>query len=192
MPSDQAPFEMSALANRFGLALMRFLFAGYFFYLTVLLLSPNPYIWVGSSDANSFLARLYPYAHLISFTLLTLFARFGCQPLPRWLICGSLIAYATATELLQRLIPPRTAEWRDWFQDLAGIAVGMAAAWMLARCWKAWRGPIVQDLCSADGRPVPKILARSPLSDRFLRSNRPDGGDEQAAEKLFPLYSESD
>ncbi|MCC6124897.1 MAG: VanZ family protein [Pirellulales bacterium] len=119
---------------------LRFLFFGYFAYLTLLLLAPNPYRLVGSSAGILvFLSLLYPFAHGISFALLTVFALWAFRALPPVPICGGLSGYAAVTESLQMFIPPRTAEGLDFLQDLAGIAVGMLCSWMLAAGWKMLR-----------------------------------------------------
>lgn len=39
----------------------------------------------------------------------------------------ALLAWGGALELLQGLMPPRSAEWADWFADAVGVAVGAAA-----------------------------------------------------------------
>ena len=133
--------------NRLQMLLLRLLFGGYFAYLTVLLLAPEPYRWVGSSTSILyFLNLLYPFAHSISFAFLTVLALPAFRPLSRPAISVSLSGYAAITELLQKFLPPRTAEWQDWFQDLGGIAVGVLLTWMLATGWKAMRN-VKEEAC---------------------------------------------
>jgi VanZ family protein len=137
-----SPPDHPSITRRWGLWVLRIFFVAYFCYLTILLLSPNPYRWVGSSSSFAELLKmLYPIAHIISFSALSALALVAWHPLPRWGICAGLIVYAAATEVLQMLIPPRTAEWQDWFQDLGGIGVGLLLAWMLALGWKVF-GPL--------------------------------------------------
>jgi len=52
----------------------------------------------------------------------------------------ALLAWGGALELLQGLLPPRSAEWTDWLADAAGIALG-AAAYAVASSWLRPRVP---------------------------------------------------
>ena len=36
-----------------------------------------------------------------------------------------LIAYGVLIEALQSVMPPRTAEWADWFANLCGVIIGL-------------------------------------------------------------------
>jgi VanZ family protein len=139
-PMCKAPVDIASPVNYLQIIIPRLLFVGYFSYLTLLLLTPNPFRLVGSSTRFlHFLDLLSPLAHCISFTFLAALAMLAFRPLARWVICLSLMGYAAATELLQMLIPQRTAEWGDFFQDIAGIALGLGVAWVLAVGWKAMR-----------------------------------------------------
>ena len=52
-------------------------------------------------------------------------------------LLGGLTAYAAATEVLQGLLPiNRHADPRDLVADVAGVLVGLAASWALAR-WRS-------------------------------------------------------
>jgi VanZ family protein len=73
-----------------------------------------------------------PYSHLFSFSVLTVLALAAHAPAPRWVLIAGLIAYGAMTEGLQSLLPPRTAEWADWFQDVAGILAGVVCYYALA------------------------------------------------------------
>jgi VanZ family protein len=147
-PRFQSPMTTISPGVRWHTLAMWSLFFGYFAYLTLLLLAPNPYRWVGSSPGRSyFLSLLYPFAHGISFALLTVFARLAFRALRRVLICVILSGYAAVTEFLQMFFPPRTAELQDFLQDIAGIAVGILSIWILTVGEKTPRN-VPEEACS--------------------------------------------
>lgn len=119
-------------------SLMKIVCLGYLIYLTALLLVADPRrLVVGHGDLPGFLRTLTPVAHLMSFWLLTVLALMARWPAPRWAITVLLVVYAGMTEVAQSLLPPRTAEWGDWLQDLAGIAIGAGLCWVVAICFGA-------------------------------------------------------
>ncbi|HEX6363428.1 MAG TPA: VanZ family protein [Albitalea sp.] len=68
--------------------------------------------------------------HVLAFAALAVAGRFALGPLPRpgrwvWL---ALLPYGMAIELLQTLVPARSAEWSDVLADAVGIAVGLLLA----------------------------------------------------------------
>lgn len=69
---------------------------------------------------------LMPWAHLLSFSVLAALMLMARWPVPQWTVVLGLMLYGAATEIVQSFIPPRTPEWIDWFQDLGGLAVGVA------------------------------------------------------------------
>lgn len=75
---------------------------------------------------------LMPWAHLLSFLTLAVLALSVRWPVPRWGVVLILVLYAGMTEISQGFMPKRTGEWKDWFMDMAGIAVGMAICWVAA------------------------------------------------------------
>jgi VanZ family protein len=106
---------------------MRISFLVYWLYLSILLFSPHPERWIGASgNVPEFLQLLMPFAHILSFTVLSLLTFAACLPLPRWGIFLSLAVYGGATEIIQGFIPPRTPKWADFFRDLGGISIGFA------------------------------------------------------------------
>ena len=110
---------------------MRIVFFVYWVYLSILLFSQHPERWIGTSgNVPEFLQRLMPFAHILSFTVLSLLTFTACLPLPRWSILLLLAIYGGATEIIQGLIPHRTTEWADFFQDLGGVAIGFACFWL--------------------------------------------------------------
>jgi hypothetical protein len=110
---------------------MRLIFLGYFGYLTILLFSRNPMRWVEfPPNMASWVARLMPVAHLLSFLVLTILAAAAQWPLRWWALGAVLGGYAVATELLQGLTATRQTEWSDFFQNCAGIVIGLVASWL--------------------------------------------------------------
>lgn len=104
----------------------------YWIYLSILLFSQHPENWIGTSGRVPMLLQiLMPFAHMLSFSVLSLLIFAACLPLPRWSILLSLAVYGGATEIIQGFIPPRTPEWADWLQDLGGIAIGFACFWLV-------------------------------------------------------------
>jgi VanZ family protein len=111
--------------------LIRVSFVVYLIVLTVLLLAKDPRELVGMPP--TLLAVL---AHLLSFLVLTVLAMAARWPVPGWLVLSCLLAYAGGTELLQGFLGWRTAEWVDFFQDLAGIGLGAAVYWLGRVLWR--------------------------------------------------------
>jgi hypothetical protein len=113
--------------------LLRIVCIGYVVFLTLLLLTADPSRLIGvEGDLPWVLRELLPSAHAISFLVLAVLALTPRWAVPRWGIVLILAIYGGLTEILQGFLPPRTPEWMDWFQDLAGIAAGIAVCWALA------------------------------------------------------------
>jgi VanZ family protein len=112
--------------------IMRIVFVVYWIYLSILLFSQDPTRWVGTpGSVPEFLKMLMPYAHIISFTVLSFLTFAAYLPLPWWGILLTLAIYGGATEIIQGRVPHRTPDWADWFQDLSGVAIGFACFWFL-------------------------------------------------------------
>ena len=106
----------------------RIAFVAYFVLLTALLLTQDPVLIVGAPPTV-----LESVAHLLSFTVLSVLAMAASWARSVWLTGLGLVSYATATELLQGLVSRRTPEWGDWFQDVAGVAIGIGVYWWATR-----------------------------------------------------------
>ena len=114
--------------------LMRGVCVAYLISLTVLLLTSNPARLVGLDYDLPLLVRwLMPAAHFLSFLVLAFLSLVVRWPLPRWGIALLLVVYAGATEMAQSFTVSRAAEWVDWLQDIAGVAVGALSCWILTR-----------------------------------------------------------
>ena len=112
---------------------MRILCIAYLIFLTTLLLTADPMSLIGAREGTPWLLQvLMPYAHLLSFAVLTVLALVARWPAPRWALVILLVVYSGATEIAQSFLPPRTAEWLDWFQNSGGTAIGVAACWSLS------------------------------------------------------------
>ncbi|NQU25988.1 MAG: YdcF family protein [Candidatus Nealsonbacteria bacterium] len=103
----------------------------YLLTLSLLLLCEDPLrpMHVGAG-LLAWLRPLVPVSHLLSFLTLTVLAMAARWPRSRWQAVVLLLAYAGGTELLQGCVADRTPEWVDLFQNVAGIAIGMAL-WLL-------------------------------------------------------------
>ena len=112
---------------------MRAACLSYLILLTALLLVADPMRLIGASgEGLGLLRRFMPVAHLLSFGLLAVLALAARWPIPRWTVVLLLVAYGVLTEIAQSMLPPRTAEWNDWLQDIAGVGVGAALCWVFA------------------------------------------------------------
>jgi VanZ family protein len=113
--------------------LMRIVCAGYFVFLTLLLLTADPARLIGVQSGLPWILQvIFPFAHTISFLVLAALALMTRWPVPRWGIVLALMIYGGVTEIVQGCVPHRTPEWADWSQDMAGIALGTACCWSVA------------------------------------------------------------
>lgn len=76
--------------------------------------------------------------HLVAFAALAWCAMFGYRSNPRGTrlaVLLALLAFGGAIELLQLLVPQRSAEWADLLADGLGIVVGalLALGWLRRR-----------------------------------------------------------
>ncbi len=111
------------------------LFAGYWAFLTVLLLAPYPAKIVGMTDVPQF-----PFGHIgihfCAFSMLTLLAHSARWPArPGWLVIV-LVIYGGATEIIQHFVPPRTMGFKDFVADACGVLVGTCVYWVIWRCFR--------------------------------------------------------
>jgi VanZ family protein len=107
--------------------LWRLLLLGLLLAITWLALSPAPprAMSTGWDKAN----------HLLAFGSLAFAAVWAVWPRPArwgWLVLA-LLAYGLGIEVAQGLLPPREADWHDVVADALGIALGLLAAWPIAR-----------------------------------------------------------
>lgn len=110
--------------------LLRFVCIGYVVFLTLLLLVTDPFRLIGVHGRLPWILQMaIPMAHAIAFLVLAVLALMPRWPVPRWCVILLLAAYGAVTEIVQGFVPRRTPEWKDWFQDLAGIAVGAILCW---------------------------------------------------------------
>lgn len=143
----------------------------YLILLTALLLAANPWWFMSVHGQTPWLLRsLEPFAHFLSFGLLAMLAFSARWPAPRWGVLLFLSVYAGATELTQWLMPPRAAEWSDWFQDLAGIGVAAIACWGVASLAelvrRARRSRSLIRQPSGDWEVLQSVLARTTVRDQ--------------------------
>ena len=113
---------------------MRKICAGYWLLLTALLLARDPLGWFsGRRSVDAVYEHLEPFAHFLSFSLLTVLVLATHWRLSRRGQLAILAAYGLATELVQSQIPGRQMQLMDLVQDIAGIAFGCAAYWAWQR-----------------------------------------------------------
>ncbi|MGE0610389.1 MAG: VanZ family protein [Pirellulales bacterium] len=128
-----SPQTHTLVVRRFGL-IMRYSSLFYWCLLSLGLLTSNP---SAAIQRSGFLQQTYhtvqPAVHFLGFMLLTCLVMAGTWSVSRRVLLISIAVYAGLTELLQGLIPSRTPEWADFWQDLAGMAVGLAIWWIACR-----------------------------------------------------------
>ena len=95
--------------------------------ITWLALSPAPpkTLNTGGDKAN----------HGLAFASLAFSAVWAFWQRPRqWpMLVAALLAYGVGIEIAQSFLPPREADWHDVVADGVGIALGLLAAWPVAR-----------------------------------------------------------
>ena len=113
---------------------LRIISIAYFLLLTALLLTRDPFRMMGiSPNVRGILGPLQPYAHFLSFLLLTVLALSVRWPLRRWILLLTLVAYAVATECVQWFVAGRCTELRDLVQNILGVAAGVGVYWICIR-----------------------------------------------------------
>jgi hypothetical protein len=113
--------------------LTRTVFVVYLITLTALLLRPDSSGDTPTDNLTTWLDRMCPVAHLISFAILAALA-FACRwPVPRWVVVLFIAGYAGGTELLQGSIEGRHCSWMDWYLDLIGAAIGVGSLMVVPR-----------------------------------------------------------
>ncbi|MDR1964395.1 MAG: VanZ family protein [Planctomycetaceae bacterium] len=97
----------------------------YVVFLTLLLWLPNPkellYGWQPSEETGG-------YAHLITFFLLGFLVELGRRKKSLLFWIFLLVFYTFFTEIVQEILPIRSFEWSDIFQDICGICLGLGSA----------------------------------------------------------------
>ena len=152
--------------------LMRIVCVGYFVFLTLLLLTTDPARLIGMQEGLPWILQvIYPLAHTISFLVLAVLALMTRWPVPRWGIVLALMIYGGMTEIVQGCVPQRTPDWADWFQDLAGIALGTACCWGVATLAATFIGTRrsqehPQSAPSVEWTVMRRLLERSIASER--------------------------
>jgi len=110
----------------------------------MLLLAANPWSLVGVMGLGGAISpRLQvcvPLAHLASFCVLSVLTLAARWPIPRWGLVVLLAAYGGTTEIAQSFLPPRSAEWTDWLQDIVGIAIGAVFCWAFGKVGRRLSG----------------------------------------------------
>lgn len=102
---------------------------------------------VPSPIANWFTDTMLHVGGYVVLSILTVRATAGGHSrgvTSRALVLAFVIAmlHGLSVEWLQMYVPTRFAEWRDVFNDLAGVAVGLVVAW----AWSIMRRKVRHDL----------------------------------------------
>lgn len=111
--------------------MIRCLCALYWSILTVLLLVPDPLALLPIPRIAGNPTGVG--THFLVFAPLGVLVAASRLPLGRVLLAALLIGYAAGTELLQSLVRARAPELRDFFEDVLGLAAGIAIWWVAQR-----------------------------------------------------------
>ncbi|MDR2115100.1 MAG: VanZ family protein [Planctomycetaceae bacterium] len=115
------------------LRLLHYITACYAIFLTMLLWLPNPKVLLHGWQPPD---KTSGYDHLITFIVLGFLVELGRRKknIIFWIFL--LILYAFFTEIIQELLPIRSFEWIDIFQDLCGITIGLGFALLCRKITK--------------------------------------------------------
>jgi hypothetical protein len=103
---------------------------GYWIFLTVMLLVPNPAALVGLERVPIFAWGKFGI-HFGAFTVLSLLVHASRWPKRPWLsLIALLVVYGVTTETLQLFVPGRTARVMDAVENILGIAIGALMYWL--------------------------------------------------------------
>ena len=113
----------------------RWRIAGIFLLAIVLAgaLVPADWLWPKGPDMPFVFSD--KWMHGITFTVLALWFSGQYARHSYWRLFTGLVAFGLLTEITQRMVSHRTAEWMDLLADLLGLAIGMAIALAGAGGW---------------------------------------------------------
>lgn len=89
-----------------------------------------------AKDPTALLQAIDPAGHLLSFSALAALAFGSRWPVRAWVVALLLLGYATSTELMQGLVPGRSPQWTDWFQNMAGVVIGAVSIVVITTAWR--------------------------------------------------------
>ena len=131
----------------------------YWILLTGLLLSPNP---LALFHLRPVLSHVPDRGiHFAFFVILAVLAWTCRWPLRRRTLFILLVAYGLAVESLQAIVPPRTVEFLDYVENLAGVFAGSAL-------WWGWQAVIARK-CPAESGGKAATKADVPLHPEVER-----------------------
>ena len=85
--------------------------------------------------------------HLFAFVYLSAALSFAHLRERWWWVALAMMGYGAAIEVVQYYLPHRSAQWKDFFVDLIGIAVGLLCYRMFGeRLWALLVVPLVDGL----------------------------------------------
>lgn len=102
--------------------------AGMLLLVLVLAAMLMPTVWLSRSEYLTWFVYVDKWLHGITFVFLALWFAGQYRPRSYWRIAIGLIAFGVLTEVCQRLVTYRSAEWFDLLADAAGISAGLALA----------------------------------------------------------------
>ena len=103
--------------------------------MTLLLLTPNPWAVLGLRHVGKTVRIPERGVHCTMFFVLTLLMHASRWRVGKKTLWCALVGYGIMTELLQWFVPPRTVEWPDAMENIAGIALGTLVFRLAGRVW---------------------------------------------------------
>lgn len=118
--------------------------ASFLLLLLVLVATLMPAVWFWSDRVQlaRWLGSIDKWSHFLAFFVLAAWFAGLYRRQNYWRVAIGLLAFGVLIELCQRAVGYRSAEWLDVAADAAGIAAGLAAAWLGLGGWslrfEAW------------------------------------------------------
>jgi VanZ family protein len=118
------------------LRLLHYVTVVYVVFLTLLLWLPDPKVLLHGWQPSE---ATHGYSHLMTFLLLGFLVELGRRKKSILFWIALLVFYTFFTEIVQEMLPIRSFEWIDIFQDLCGIFLGLGFASLCRFAARSWQ-----------------------------------------------------
>lgn len=120
----------------------RWLFAGIFLLVSVLVFALLPAIWFWPGESPGVFKLPDKFLHGLTFTVLAVWFSGQYAREAYWKLALGLLLFGAMIEACQYLVPYRSAETGDMIADVTGITIGLFIAMLGAGGWslraEAW------------------------------------------------------
>lgn len=107
---------------------------------------PPDWLWPDEPGTGFLISDIW--LHTLTFAVLALWFSGQYARRSYWRIVAGLVAFGLFIELVQRVLPYRSAEWRDLVADIAGVTTGILVA---AGGVGGWSVRLEETLLNRDG-----------------------------------------